>query len=96
VSNSHYLADRLRAHARLYRHIAEETWSEDRAQELARLADECTQAADAIAAGGGASGAADRSINAGGAGQDAAQLAQAGDESDAAHRVRGTRSIDKI
>ncbi|MGN6572622.1 MAG: hypothetical protein ACTHLO_14535 [Pseudolabrys sp.] len=52
MPNSRYLADRLRAHARLYRHIAEETWNEDRAQELVRLADECIYAADSIAAGG--------------------------------------------
>jgi hypothetical protein len=44
-------ADRLRAHARLYRQIAEETWSEDRARELVRLAEECTRMADAVAAG---------------------------------------------
>jgi hypothetical protein len=52
VPSAHYLADRLRAHARLYRHIAEEMWNEDKAQELVRLADECAYAADAI--GGGA------------------------------------------
>lgn len=51
MPNSHYLAERLRAHARLYRHIAAETWSEDKARELVRLADECTRMADAIAAG---------------------------------------------
>ena len=51
VPNSRYLADRLRAHARLYRHIAEETWNEDKAQELVRRAEECTFAADSIAAG---------------------------------------------
>jgi hypothetical protein len=51
VPNSRYLADRLRAHARLYRHIAEEMWNEDKAQELVRLADECTYAADSIMAG---------------------------------------------
>ena len=48
VPNSQQLAERLRAHARLYRHIAEETWSEDRAEELMRLAEECAHAADAI------------------------------------------------
>lgn len=52
MPNSKYLAERLRAHARLYRHIAEETWREDAAQELVRLADECTRAADAIATEG--------------------------------------------
>jgi hypothetical protein len=50
VPNSKYLAERLRAHARLYRHIAEQTWSEDTAEELGRLADECAHAANAIAA----------------------------------------------
>jgi hypothetical protein len=48
VPHARDLADRLRAHARLYRHIAEETWNEDKAQELMRLADECAVAADAI------------------------------------------------
>jgi hypothetical protein len=51
VTDPRYLAERLRAHARLYRHIAEETWSEDKAQELVRLANECTYAADAISPG---------------------------------------------
>jgi hypothetical protein len=51
VPNSKYLAERLRAHARLYRHIAEQTWSEDKASELVRLADECTKAADAVGGG---------------------------------------------
>jgi hypothetical protein len=54
VPNSIYLADRLRAHARLYRHIAEEMWNEDQAQELVRLADECTYAADSIVVGAAA------------------------------------------
>lgn len=39
------IAERLRAHARLCRQIAEESWSEDVAVRLAELADECTQAA---------------------------------------------------
>ena len=51
MPNSKYLAERLRAHARLYRHIDEQTWSEDKASELVRLADECTRAADAVAVG---------------------------------------------
>ena len=51
MPNSRYLADRLRAQARLYRHIAEEMWNEHKAQELVRLADECIYAADSIAAG---------------------------------------------
>jgi len=50
VTDPQHLAERLRAHARLYRHIAAETWSEDKARELVRLADECVRAADAIAA----------------------------------------------
>jgi hypothetical protein len=49
MTNSQHLADRLRAHARLYRRIAEETWSETKAAELIRLAEECARAADAIA-----------------------------------------------
>lgn len=49
MPNSQQLAERLRAHARLYRHIAEQTWSEDKAAELTRLAEECARAADAIA-----------------------------------------------
>lgn len=51
MTNPNYIADRLRAHARLYRHIAEATWSEDSERELKRLADECVRAADAISAG---------------------------------------------
>lgn len=50
MPNSKYLAERLRAHARLYRHIAEQTWSEDKAAELVRLADECARAAKVVAA----------------------------------------------
>jgi 3-methyladenine DNA glycosylase AlkC len=50
VPNSQQLAERLRAHARLYRHIAEQTWSEIKAEELIRLADECTRAAEAAEA----------------------------------------------
>ena len=49
MPHARYLADRLRAHARLYRHIAEEMWNEDKAQELERLADECAYAADSLA-----------------------------------------------
>jgi len=49
--NPNYVAERLRAHARLCRHIAEEIWSEQKAVELLRMADECTRAADIIAAG---------------------------------------------
>ena len=54
VPNSSYLAHRLRAHAQLYRHISEEMWNEDKAQELVRLADECAYAADSILAGAAA------------------------------------------
>ena len=46
VPNSQQLAERLRAHARLYRHIAEQMWSETRAEELIRLAEECVRAAE--------------------------------------------------
>jgi hypothetical protein len=52
VPNSRYLADRLRAHARLCRHIAEGMWSEERALELAQLSEECIRAADSIMTGG--------------------------------------------
>ena len=54
MPNSSFLADRLRAHAQLYRHIAEEMWNEDKAQELERLAAECSYAADSILAGAAA------------------------------------------
>lgn len=49
VPNSSKIAERLLAHARLCRQIAEETWSEDVAQKLSRLADECARAAADIA-----------------------------------------------
>jgi hypothetical protein len=49
VPNCENLAERLYAHARLYRHIAEQAWSETRARELHRLAEECTRAAAALA-----------------------------------------------
>jgi hypothetical protein len=39
------VAERLLAHARLYRHIAEQSWSEEDARQLGALADECTRAA---------------------------------------------------
>lgn len=45
VSNSSKIAERLLAHARLCRQIAEETWSEEVAQKLGRLANECARAA---------------------------------------------------
>jgi hypothetical protein len=49
VPTSEQLAELLCAHARLYRHIAEQTWSETRAQELIGLAEQCTRAADTFA-----------------------------------------------
>jgi hypothetical protein len=42
------VAERLRAHARLCRHIAEESRNETIAGELGRLADQCVAAADNI------------------------------------------------
>ncbi len=43
------IAERLRAHARLCRQIARESWNEEMAVELTRLADQCLEAADNIA-----------------------------------------------
>ncbi len=40
------VAERLRAYARLCRQVARESWNESIAVELARLADECLEAAD--------------------------------------------------
>ena len=48
VPNSSKIAERLLAHARLCRQIAEQAWSEEVAQKLGRLADECTRAANEI------------------------------------------------
>ena len=42
------VAERLRAHARLCRQIAGESWNEVIAIELTRLADQCAEAADNI------------------------------------------------
>jgi hypothetical protein len=42
------VAERLRAHARLCRQIAHESWNETTAIELTRLADQCIEAADNI------------------------------------------------
>jgi hypothetical protein len=39
------IAERLLAHARLYRQIAGATWNETRAAELKQLAEECERAA---------------------------------------------------
>jgi hypothetical protein len=48
VANSSKIAEGLRAHARLCRQIAEQSWSGEVAERLARLADECSRtAADA-------------------------------------------------
>ncbi|MFN3658893.1 MAG: hypothetical protein ACK4UO_16720 [Pseudolabrys sp.] len=44
------IAERLRAHARLCRQVAEECWSEEIAANLCKLADDCTQAAAAAEA----------------------------------------------
>jgi hypothetical protein len=45
VSHSAKIAERLLAHARLCRHIAEQSWSEETAHKLDRLANECARAA---------------------------------------------------
>jgi hypothetical protein len=47
------IAERLLAHARLCRQIAEATWSEDVAQKLGLMADECTRAAAEVYRDGG-------------------------------------------
>jgi histone H3/H4 len=49
VAQSSKIAERLLAHARLCRQIAEQSWSEDAAARLERLADECTSAAANLA-----------------------------------------------
>lgn len=49
MANTDKIAERLRAHARLCRHIAAESWSEDTARKLDTLAEECARAADEIA-----------------------------------------------
>jgi hypothetical protein len=49
VANSSKIAQRLLAHARLCRQIAEVSWSEDVAAQLGQLADDCTRAAAAVA-----------------------------------------------
>lgn len=43
------IAERLIAHARLCRHIAEESWNEDTARQLDTLALECERAAAELA-----------------------------------------------
>ncbi len=49
VSHAARIAERLIAHARLCRHIAEESWSEDTAHKLDTLAHECERAAAELA-----------------------------------------------
>jgi hypothetical protein len=46
VSNASKIAECLRAHARLCRQIAQQSWSEEVAERLGQLADECSRAAD--------------------------------------------------
>lgn len=43
------VAEQLRAHARLCRQVARESWNETIAVELSRLADQCIEAANNIA-----------------------------------------------
>ncbi len=45
MANASKIAERLRAHAKLCRQIASASWSEESAQELTRLAEECARAA---------------------------------------------------
>jgi len=45
VPKSSKMAERLLAHARLCRHIAEQSWNEETAQRLDTLAQECVRAA---------------------------------------------------
>lgn len=51
VSNAVKVAERLLAHAKLCRHIAEQSWNEETARKLDALAEECTQAAAALLPG---------------------------------------------
>lgn len=51
VSHSAKIAERLLAHARLCRHIAEQSWSEETAHKLDRLANECVRAATELLPG---------------------------------------------
>jgi hypothetical protein len=46
VPNALRIAERLRAHARLCRQIAEVSWNEEVAGRLRRLADDCSRTAD--------------------------------------------------
>lgn len=45
VPKSSKMAERLLAHARLCRHIAEQSWNEETAHKLDTLAQECVRAA---------------------------------------------------
>lgn len=45
MSDSSKIAERLRAHARLYRQIASASWNEEMAAKLTELAEECARAA---------------------------------------------------
>lgn len=49
VPKSSKMAERLLAHARLCRHIAEQSWNEETARELDTLAQECMRAAAELA-----------------------------------------------
>ncbi len=55
ASSSAYIAQRLRAHARLCLQVAVESRSEQTAEDLARLADLCHRTADELAPAAGAS-----------------------------------------
>jgi len=45
MSDEHTVAGRLLAHAKLCRQMATQTWNEEIAKELRKLADECARAA---------------------------------------------------
>lgn len=49
VPKSSRIAERLLAHARLCRHIAEQSWNEETAHKLDTLAQECVRAAAELA-----------------------------------------------
>jgi hypothetical protein len=48
TESSVHMAQRLRAHARLCRHIAAATWNEEIATKLMALAEDCTLAAERL------------------------------------------------
>ena len=56
VSQSSKIAERLLAHARLYRKIAGESWNEHTAEKLEQLAAECDRAASDAQTESGADG----------------------------------------